>query len=246
MLQGLYAAASGMEAQQTQLDAISNDLANLNTAGYQATQVGFEDLLYSGGGGSTGTSTATGAGTAAQIVGRSQAEGPLNQTGNPLDVAIGGPGYIQVRRDDGTIGLTRNGALQVNAQGELTNAEGNPLVPPIKVPLGVPASGVHIAADGTVSTGNQKIGTIDLVNVPAPDQLQPDGDSMFSVTTGSGAARPATGSTLQQGSLEGSNVDMAAAMSEMVGAQNDYDMASQAVQYQSQMLQIANQLRSGS
>ncbi len=243
MLQGLYAAASGMEAQQNQFNAISNDLANLNTPGYQATEVGFQNLLYSGAGSASGTTIATGTGASSSIIGRSQMQGSMEKTGNPLDVAVQGEGFLQVRRDDGSIGLTRNGSLQTNAQGELTNQDGNPLVPPVKLPKGVSLTDVTIAANGDVTTGGQKLGKISIVTVPAPDQLQPDGNSMFSVTAGSGATRPATGSTLQQGALEGSNVDMASAMSEMINAQRSYQMSSQAIQYQDQMLQIANQIK---
>jgi flagellar basal-body rod protein FlgG len=244
MLQGLYAAASGMEAQQNQFNAIANDMANLNTTGYQSTEVGFQDLLYSGGGNSSGSpAISTGAGSSSSIVGRSDAQGAIQNTGRSLDVAIQGPGYLQVRRDDGSVGLTRNGALQVNAQGKLTDSTGNPLVPPLTLPKGTDADSVKIETNGQVISGSKPIGKIDLVNVPAPNQLQPDGDSMFSVTSGSGAIRPATGSSLQQGALEGSNVDAAQDMTEMISAQRSYQMASQAIQYQDQMLQIANQIK---
>ena len=104
----------GMAAQQEQIDALANDMANMSTPGYQATRVGFHDLLYSSGGGSTGSTVATGAGAAAQIIGRSQVQGSIQPTGRPLDVAIVGEGYIEVRRPDGTIGLTRNGVLQID------------------------------------------------------------------------------------------------------------------------------------
>ena len=243
MLQGLYAAASGMEAQQTEFDAISNDLANLNTPGYQQTEVGFQDLLYSGAGSASGSTVATGTGAASSIVGRSQAEGALQTTGNPLDVAISGPGFLQVRRTDGSIGLTRNGSLQLDAQGQLTDQQGNPLVPPIQLPKGMGAGQMQIAANGTVTAGGRTFARISVVDVPAPTQLQPDGGSLFSVTAGSGAARPAAGSTLKQGALEGSNVDVAQAMTEMINAQRTYQMSSQAIQYQDQMLQIADQLK---
>ncbi len=243
MLQGLYAAASGMEAQQTQFDAISNDLANLNTPGYQSTEVGFQDLLYSGGGSSSGSTVATGTGAASSIVGRSETEGALQTTGNPLDVAISGPGFLQVRRPDGTVGLTRNGSLQLDAQGQLTDQEGNPLVPAITLPKGLNASQMQIAPNGTVTAGGRPLGRLAVVDVPAPTQLQPDGGSLFSVTAGSGAARPAPGSTLKQGALEASNVDVAQAMSDMVNAERTYQMSSEAIKYQDQMLQIADQLR---
>jgi flagellar basal-body rod protein FlgG len=242
MLQGLYAAASGMEAQQTQFDAVSNDLANLSTPGYQATEVGFQSLLYTSAGSSSGTSVATGAGASASIVGRDQTQGPIQQTGRTLDVAIEGQGYLQMRRPDGTLGLTRDGVLELDSQGAITNQEGMPLQPPITLPSGVSADQLKIASDGTVTAGNRQLGKISIVTVPAPGQLQPDGDSMFSATAATGAIRPASGSTLAQGSLEGSNVDLATAMSDMITAERSYQMASQAIQDQNQMLQTANQL----
>jgi flagellar basal-body rod protein FlgG len=244
MLQGLYAAASGMEAQQNQFDAISNDMANADTAGYQSTQVGFQDLLYSTGGlAATGSNVATGAGASSAIIGRNQAEGSLQNTGRTLDVAINGPGYLQVRRNDGTIGLTRNGALQLDSQGQLTNQDGNPLVPPVKIPAGASVSDVKIAADGQVTVNGAQAGKLAIVEVPAPNQLQPDGNSLFTVTSGSGATRAAAGSSLAQGSLEGSNVDVAQDMSTMIQAERAYEMASKAIQYQDQMLQIANGIK---
>ncbi len=244
MLQGLYAAASGMEAQQNQFNAIANDMANIDTPGYQATEVGFQDLLYSSAGSASGSpNIATGTGSQSAIVGRSFAQGAIQNTGRSLDVAIQGPGYLQVRRNDGTIGLTRNGALQVNAQGEITNQDGNPLVPPLNLPKGTDADNIKIETNGQVISGSRTIGKLALVNVPATNQLQPDGDSMFSVTAGSGATRPATGSSIQQGALEGSNVDVAKDMTTMINAQRSYQMASQAIQYQDQMLQIADQIK---
>lgn len=245
MLQGLYAAASGMEAQQNQFNALANDMANVDTPGYQSTEVGFQDLLYStAGAGASGTDGATGAGAQSAIVGRSQEQGALQTTGRPLDVAISGPGFIQVRRDDGSIGLTRNGDLQQDAKGQLTNQDGNPLVPPITIPSGVDPTKVQITANGTVNANGRTLGKIELVDVPAPNQLQPDGDSMFSVTAASGATRPVSGSTLQQGALESSNVDINQAMTQMITAQRTYQMSSEAIHYQDQMLQIANQIKS--
>jgi flagellar basal-body rod protein FlgG len=243
MLQGLYAAASGMEAQQNQLDAVSNDLANVDTPGYQGEIMGFEDLLYSSGGNSTGTSVATGAGSASGIIGRSGLQGSIQQTGRPLDVAIQGPGYFEVRRPDGTIGLTRNGALETNAKGQLTNSQGMLLQPPITLPHGTDPSDVTIEGNGTVIANGKKLGQIKLVTVPAPNGLVADGDSIFSATAASGAIRPAGGATLQQNALEGSNVDMGQAMSQMMTAERSYQMSSNAVQYQDQMLQIANQIK---
>lgn len=243
MLQGLYAAASGMEAQQNQLDAVANDLANVDTTGYQGEIIGFQDLLYTQGGNSTGTNVATGAGTASGIIGRSGAQGSIQQTGRSLDVAIQGPGYFEVRRQDGTIGLTRNGALQTNAKGQLTNGQGMLVQPPITIPPGADPSNVTIQGNGDVVVNGKTLGQIKLVDVPAPNGLVADGDSIFSATAASGAIRTATGSTLQQNALEGSNVDMGRAMSQMMTAERTYQMSSNAVQYQDQMLQIANQIK---
>jgi flagellar basal-body rod protein FlgG len=230
-----------MEAQQTQFDAISNDLANVDTPGYQSQIVGFHDLLYSNGG--YAGNVPTGAGTAARIVGRSQVQGAMQQTGRPLDVAIEGNGYLEVRRPDGTIGLTRNGALEVNALGQLTNQQGMLLQPPVTIPHGVSLSDVKIASNGTVTAAGRAIGRLGLVTVPSPDNLTPVGDSMFTANAASGAIVPATGATLQQGVLEGSNVDMAQAMSQLVTAQRTYAMDSSAIQDQNQMLQIANEIK---
>jgi flagellar basal-body rod protein FlgG len=243
MLQGLYAAASGMEAQQNQLDAVANDLANVDTTGYQGEIIGFQDLLYSQGGSSTGTNVATGAGSASGIIGRSRAQGSIQQTGRPLDVAIQGPGYIEVKRPDGTIGLTRNGALQTNAKGQLTNGQGMAVQPPITIPPGTDPSNVTIQGNGDVVVNGKTLGQIKLVDVPAPNGLVADGDSIFSATAASGAIRTATGSTLQQNALEASNVDMGRAMSQMMTAERSYQMSSNAVQYQDQMLQIANEIK---
>lgn len=243
MIPGLYSAASGMEAQQTALDAISNDLANVSTPGYQSTVVGFHDLLYAVGGAPSGSPVATGTGSAASVVGRNLSQGAVQQTGQPLDVALEGNGYLEVRRADGTIGLTRNGTLQIDSQGQLTTNLGMPLQPPISLPKGVTPSDVTIAPDGTVSAGNRTLGKLAIVDVPAPNGLLADGMSLFSTTAASGATRPATGTTLQQGAIESSNVNLAEDMVEMINAQQGYNLASKAIQYEQQMGQIANQLR---
>ncbi len=128
MLEGLFSAAAGMAAQQLQLDAVSNDLANVNTDGYKSERVGFEDLLYNRVD-KAGTETTAGAGAAARILGRSSTQGALKETGNPLDLAIEGEGFLQLRRPGGSTVLTRNGALQLNANGEISDAAGNLLEP---------------------------------------------------------------------------------------------------------------------
>ncbi len=241
MLEGLYAAASGMEAQQQQLDSIGNDLANASTTGYKAERVGFRDLLYNQVN-IAGTTTTLGAGAAAQVIGRDQSQGSIQSTGNPLDVAIEGPGFLTVKRSDGTVALTRDGSLQVNAKGQLTTAEGNLLDPPITLPRGSSPSEVAIASDGTVSVGTKTIGKIGLVTVASPDHLLAAGSNLFSASTSSGAPRPTDGATIQQGALEGSNVDVGNDMVQMMGAQRSYQLESSAIQTENQMLSIANQL----
>jgi flagellar basal-body rod protein FlgG len=241
MFEGLYAAASGMSAQQQQFDAISNDMANVDTPGYQSTIIGFHDLLYSNG--EYGSNVATGAGTQAEQMGYDQSQGAIQQTGQPLDVAVNGPGYLEVRRQDGTIGMTRNGALQLNDKRQLTTQTGMLVQPPITIPAGVDPSQVSIASNGTVSVGKQTLGKLSLVDVPAPNGLVADGDSVFSATAASGAIRAAKSTSLQQGALEGSNVNLGDEMSKMMDAQQQYAMGSQAIQYQAQMLQIANEIK---
>ena len=242
MLEGLYAAASGMEAQQQQLDTIGNDLANASTTGYKAERVGFRDLLYNEVN-IAGTATAVGAGAAARVLGRNQAQGSIQSTGDPLDLAIEGPGYFTVKRADGTVALTRDGSFQVNARGQLTTAEGDLLDPPITLPKGASPSDVAIGPDGTVRVGAKTIGKIALVDVASPDHLLAAGGNLL---TASAVQRPLRGRasepTIQQGALEGSNVDVGHDMVQMMGAQRSYQLESSAIQTENQMLSIANQL----
>jgi flagellar basal-body rod protein FlgG len=242
MLEGLYSAAAGMEAQQTQLDAISNDVANSDTPGYQATEIGFHDLLY-GSANDPLSQTPVGSGAAASTIGYSQAQGSLEQTGNPLDIAIQGNAYLEVKQPNGTIGLTRNGTLQVDPNGQLTTNFGMPLQPSITVPKGTNPADISIGSDGTVSVGQNKLGKLQLVTVTAPDQLLQSGDGVFSATAASGPLIAATGVTLQQGALEQSNVDMNAELTQMMSTEQSYAMASKAIDFETQMGQIAATLK---
>ncbi|HEY7829852.1 MAG TPA: flagellar basal-body rod protein FlgF [Solirubrobacteraceae bacterium] len=242
MLEGLYSAAAGMSAQQEQLDTIANDLANVSTTGYKSERVGFQDLLYNQVK-QAGTSTTSGAGAVASVIGRDGAQGSLQQTGRPLDLAIQGEGFFQVKLPSGQLALTRNGALSVDGQGHLVTADGSLLDPPITLPAKVSAAEVSVAADGTVSAGATKLGQIALVNVPAPDKLLANGHGGFTVTAASGAAKAVAHPQLMQGALEGSNVDMGAEMVTMMSTQRNYSLASSAIKTQDQMLAIANQLR---
>jgi flagellar basal-body rod protein FlgG len=238
MLEGMFAAAAGMEAQQAQLDAISNDVANANTPGYQAEEVGFRDLLY-GTGDDAPSDALVGAGAAASTLGWDQSQGAVTPTGNPLDVALTGPGYLEVRQPDGTVGLTRNGTLAIDPAGRLTTSLGMPIQPPVTVPAGTPPADVHIAADGTVSVAGRSYGQITVVTVPAPDKLLPQGNSVLAPGAASGALRRVTTTALQQGALTQSNVDLSADITEMMGTEQAYGMASKAIAFEAQMGQIA-------
>jgi flagellar basal-body rod protein FlgG len=242
MLEGLFSAAAGMAAQQLQLDAVSNDIANVNTDGYKSERVGFEDLLYNRVE-EAGTETTAGAGAGARVLGRSFAQGALKETGNPLDLAIEGEGFLQLRRAGGSTVLTRNGALQLNADGEISDAAGNLLDPPIKVPPGVGASQLSIGSDGTVTAQGKRLGRIALVTVTAPDHLSAEGGGLLAPNSTTGAVHAASGGRLHQGALEDSNVDLGRDMATMETAERAYQMNSTAIQTESQMMAIANQLR---
>src|SRR4051812_243962 len=150
VLEGMYTAAAGMAAQQTRLDAVSADLANVDTTRYKSARVAFRDLVYDsaqGFGGAKGVEI--GAGSAATSIGRSTAQGALQDTGRSLDVAVNGQGYLQVKLKDGTKALTRDGNLQVAADGRLALHTGQLVEPAIKVPQGANPDAVKIGADGT-------------------------------------------------------------------------------------------------
>jgi flagellar basal-body rod protein FlgG len=243
MLEGLYSAAAGMEAQQQRLDSISNDVANLDTPGYQADRVGFEDLLYSAAPATQGSGVTVGAGSQATSLGPSQVSAGVQQTGQPLDLAINGNGYFEVKDASGTTALTRNGEFQLDAKGQLVNGSGMIVQPPITVPSGTSASDVTVSGDGSVIVAGRTVGKIALVTVPAPGQLTPAGDSLLLPSSASGTPGAATTATMIQGSLNNSDVDLASSMTQMMDAEQGYSMASKAIDIQSQMLQIANQVR---
>lgn len=237
MLEGLYSAAAGMAAQQQRIDAVSNDVANVSTAGYKKTRLSFRDLAYAAE--ATGNGVRAGAGAATAWASRSQAAGSIEETGQPFDVAIIGDGYLQVRRPDGQIGLTKQGALRLNTDRELVTAHGDRLQPRIQIPADVAASDVSIGPDGTVSAAGRQLGRIQLREVPAPAGLLDVGGSVSVATQASGAVRNSD-ATLQQGALERSNVDMGDAMTELMEAQRAYSMSSRALQTQDQLMEISN------
>ena len=244
MISGLYSAAAGMSAQQQQLDAIGNDLANASTTGYKAERVAFGDLLYNEVD-QTGSKSSIGAGAKSVMIGRNQAQGAIQDTGNPLDLAIQGEGFFQLKRPDGKTVLTRNGAFSVDSQGRLTSDNGSLLDPPVTLPRGTSPSEVEISLDGTVRSGTRTLGKIPLMTVAAPDRLVAEGNGEFTTNAASGAPHAAAASnTIRQAALEGSNVDLASEMTTMMTTQRSYQMASSAIKTQDQMMSIANQLRS--
>ena len=210
MLQGLYAASSGMEAQQNQFNAISNDLANINTPGYQSTEVGFEDLLYGSGGVSTGSQVDAGSGSASAIIGRSQAAGRAAEhrpAAGCRDRGRGLPAGAPPRR------LHRPDPQRRAAAGlpaATSQPAGRRLVPPISVPPGTAEDQIAISGNGDVTVDKRTVGKIARgQRAGARQTAGQTGRRLYRVTAGSGAARPAAGAKLQQGALEASNVDIA-------------------------------------
>jgi flagellar basal-body rod protein FlgG len=239
MGQGLFSAAAGMAADQARLDAVANDLANVNTDGYKTVRIGFRDLVYA----QEGQHVWTGSGAAAVDAGRDFQEGSLVPSDNPLSLAIQGSGFFRVKRTDGTTALTRAGDFRLDGNRRLATPNGELLDPPITLPTGTSPDDVSVASDGTVTVKGQKIGAIDIVDVPAEAGLQPLGDSLFAPTTASGAAAPVKGSTLQQHVLEASNVDVAQAMTDLIDAQRSYQLTARVITTQDQLMQIANDIR---
>jgi flagellar basal-body rod protein FlgG len=178
------------------------------------------------------------------MVGRGQQQGAMTRTEEPLDVALQGPGFLHLRRPDGTAMLTRDGNLRFDDQGRLTSQRGDVVQPEIKLPAGADPAGVKITEQGRVMLAGAELGRLQVVTVPSPDGLRALGDNGFEATAGSGAVRPARATTsIQQGALEASNVDMGDAMTEMLEAQRSYEMASKAIQAQDKAAEIANGIK---
>jgi flagellar basal-body rod protein FlgG len=244
MLEGLKAAATGMTAQQQRMDAISNDIANVNTTGYKHQRVAFSDLVSSAPGAGAAQGVGAGAGVSVGSAGRSTGQGALLTTDQPLDVAIQGEGFLQVKLPDGRTGMTRDGSLHVDSRGRLTTSSGALLQPPVTLPAGVAPKEIKIQPDGTLEAQGKPFARIALVNVVAPAKLDDAGNGVHTANAQSGPPRVAgTDTKLVQGALEGSNVDIADAMVDLMDSQRSFQMASQAVRTQDQMLQIANGLK---
>src|SRR4051812_33735499 len=165
----MYTAAAGMAAQQTRLDAVANDLANISTTGYKHVRVAFRDLVYDDAQGQGALKgVRLGSGSAATVLGRSVQQGAMQSTGRSLDVAISGPGYVQVKLSDGRTALSRDGDLAIDRQGRLTLHTGQLIEPGVTVPAGTNPDQIAIQPDGTVQVGKVKLGQIKLMDVPAP------------------------------------------------------------------------------
>jgi len=254
MFSSLWIAKTGLDAQQTQMDVISNNLANASTTGFKASRASFQDLMYQNEGqpGSQTTEQTESPsglllGTGVKVVGSEKlfTQGAITQTGNSLDVAIQGSGFLQVSMPDGTVAYTRDGSLHEDSTGQLVTADGYPLVPAITLPANV--NSVTIGTDGTVSvtsngsTAPTQVGVVQLANFVNPAGLQPMGQNLYLETQSSGTAQ--TGQpgvngmgTLAQGSLESSNTNVVAEMVNMIEAQRTYEMNSKSISAVDDML----------
>jgi flagellar basal-body rod protein FlgG len=260
MIRSLWIAKTGMEAQQMQLDTISNNLANVGTNGYKRGHVVFEDLIYqnlrqAGAASSDQTQLPTGLqvglGVRSVATSRNFSQGNLQQTSNNLDLAIKGQGFFQVQLPDGTTGYTRDGSLQVDGTGQLVTNNGYVVQPGITIPA--TAQSVTIAPDGTVSvalpnqTAAQTVGQLQLAAFVNPAGLEPKGQNLWGETAASGtpnAAAPGSNGlgSLQQGYVETSNVNVVEELVAMIATQRAYELNSKAIQTSDQMLQKLGQL----
>jgi len=260
MIRSLWISKTGMEAQQTQLDHISNNLANAATNGYKRSHAVFEDLMYqnlrqSGAASSEQTQLPTGLqvglGTRAVASARDFSQGNLQQSSNNLDVAINGNGFLLVTLPDGGTGYTRDGSLKMDAQGQIVNNSGYVVQPGITIPAN--AQSVSISPSGQVSVtlpgqaAPQVLGQFSMASFANPGGLEPRGQNLFTETAASGtpnAAVPGTNGlgTLQQGYTETSNVNMVEELVTMIQTQRSYELNSKAISTSDQMLQRLAQL----
>ncbi|MFT3868995.1 MAG: flagellar basal-body rod protein FlgG [Nibricoccus sp.] len=255
----LYSAASGMEAQQLNLNTIANNLANVNTPGFKRSQISFQDLLYQrpratgsqdSGGNILPTGIEVGNGTRVAATGKIFTQGELTSTGEKLDVAIQGDGFYEVQRADGTSAYTRDGSLKISPTGQVTTNDGLPVLSGFQaVPTGT--TGITISQDGqvtyTTATGSQTF-RIQLTRFANPAGLQSLGGNLYSETTASGT--PETGSPgeqgfgmTMQGYVESSNVNIVQEMVNLITAQRAYEINSKSIQTSDEMLQNINQMK---
>ncbi|ADJ29051.1 flagellar basal-body rod protein FlgG [Nitrosococcus watsonii] len=259
MNQALWIAKTGLDAQQTRMATISNNLANVNTTGFKRDRAVFEDLLYQtvrqpGAQSSQNTLLPSGLmlGTGVRTVATEKlfTQGGLTQTGNSLDMAIQGRGFFQVLMPDGSLAYTRDGTFQIDANGQLVTSSGYPVQPGITIPQS--ALSVTVGSDGIVSVlmpgdGTPvQAGNLQLADFINPAGLQPTGNNLFKETAASGVAQ--TGipglngiGTLVQGALEGANVNVVEELVNMIETQRAYEMNSKAISSTDEMLRFATQ-----
>jgi flagellar basal-body rod protein FlgG len=261
MLKALNTSATGMQAQQTNMEVISNNIANVGTAGFKKSRAEFEDLMYqtikepgqaTGANSVSPTGVQTGLGVRTASVQKDFTFGSSQVTKNPLDIQIEGPGFFQIQTPDGQIAYTRDGSFKRDPQGKIIDKNGNVLLPEITIPAN--SSGIEISSAGEVriitseNQTPQQIGQLDIVNFVNPAGLKAMGKNLFNLTPASGqpiTTRPGLGGTgfLAQGQLEGSNVNIADEMVNMITAQRFYEMNSKAIQAADEMLKSINNLR---
>lgn len=261
MIRALWTAASGMQAQQLNVDVVANNLANVNTAGFKKSRADFQDLMYQSlrttGAPSTNATQIpsgiqVGLGSKSSSVTKLFTPGNINQTGNELDVAIEGDGFFQIQMPDGTTAYSRAGAFKKDNQGRLVNGDGYPVLPNVVIPNN--ATKITIGNDGTVSvvqagqTTPTTVGNIQLATFSNPSGLSSQGHNLLQESDASGTATTGTpGQTgigiLSQGFIEMSNVSVAEEMVNMIVGQRAYEVNSKAVQAADEMLQNANNLR---
>jgi flagellar basal-body rod protein FlgG len=260
MIRSLWISKTGLDAQQTQLDVISNNLANVSTNGYKRSRAVFEDLLYQtlrqpGAKSSQQTDIPEGLqiGTGVRPIStvRVHTQGNLQQTGNQFDVAINGQGFLQIQMPDGTNAYTRDGSLHMDAQGQLVTSNGFPVSPAVTIPAN--AQSVTIAQDGTISVtlqGSavpQQVGSLQLANFINSAGLQAIGQNLYVETAASGT--PSTGTPgsnglglLSQGYVETSNVNVVEELVNMIQTQRAYEINSKAITTSDEILQRLSQL----
>jgi len=261
MLRALNTAALGMNAQQRNVDNIANNMANASTNGYKQTRLVFHDLIYqniqTGGqneaeGNAAPASLQIGHGAAPVASVRDFRQGGLKQTGNNLDVAINGEGFLQIRRPDGSIAYTRDGNLNLDAEGNIVTHSGLMLEPDLNVPP--EATNIRISQDGVVTAEFEgdpvgvELGQIELARFANAGGLKPIGGNLFEQTAASGPPTIATPGQdgmglVRQGFLETSNVNIVREMTNLIEAQRAYEINSKMVTTTEDMLQIANNLK---
>ena len=262
-MQALHTAATGMAAQELMVQVISNNIANLQTTGYKKQTADFQDLIYQhiarvgAQASQQGTILPIGIdiGGGVKTVGtpRAMTQGTLSQTGNDLDLAITGEGFFKILMPDGTFQYTRDGTFQMDNTGRIVNAEGNPVQPTITIPqnatgLTVNAQGqVSVQPQGSSSLTSQIIGQLTLTRFVNNAGLQPVGNNNFVDTPSSGQPQDGIATlqgfgTINQGSLENSNVDVVSEMSNLIAAQRAYEMNGKVINAADQMMQSATAL----